>query len=88
MDLSVMQKTGSSGSGDKGKGQKGRQGKGDDRPRKPFRYPGVSEEEHAHRAENSLCFCCGSADHKSWDCPKKKQGKGRGPPKEGGSGDK
>ena len=86
MEINAMQHQGNNqGKKNWQKGQKGQE-------KKQYRpSPGVSEAEHARRVENSLCFTCGSAGHRAWQCPKnpgkKQQGKGHGPPMEGGSKD-
>jgi hypothetical protein len=40
--------------------------------RKPFRWPGVSEEEHARRGKEKLCYCCGEK-HSVRECAKATQ---------------
>ena len=39
----------------------------DEGRRKPYHWPGVSDEEHARRVKEGLCFCCGG-NHAVREC--------------------
>ena len=68
--LNAMQYQRGAGAGNRG-GKRPPFGRGDHRG--PPRVPGLSDEQVRERLDGNLCFMCGEAGHRKYDCPQNKQ---------------